>query len=49
MVWFNLLGFNGILAAISCLRKLVLSTSKANGVYKRNYSFQMNTILKIDI
>ena len=42
------LGFNGILstqvAAISCLRKFV---SKANGVYKRDYTFRMNVMEEI--
>ena len=42
------LGFNIILstqvAAISCLRKFV---SKANGVYKRDYTFRMNVMEEI--
>ena len=42
------LGFNGILstqvAAISCLRKFV---SKANGMYKRDYTFRMNVMEEI--
>ena len=43
------LRFNGILstqvAAISCLRKLFVS--KANGVYKRDYTFRMNVMEEI--
>ena len=44
------LGFNGILstqvAAISCLRKFKF-VSKANGVYKRDYTFIMNVMEEI--
>ena len=44
------LGFNGILstqvAAISCLRKLKF-VSKANGMYKRDYTFRMNVMEEI--
>jgi len=45
-VW---LGFNGILstqlAAISCLKKFI--TSKANGMYKRDYAFRVNVVEEI--
>jgi len=44
------LGFNGILsaqaAAISCLRSLKF-VSKANGVYKSDYTFRMNVMEEI--
>jgi len=45
-----MVGFNGILstqvAAISCLRSLKF-ISKANGVYKRDYTFRMNVMEEI--
>jgi len=39
--WLSFYGILGMqIAAISCLN--IMFTSKANGVYKRNYSFRIN-------